>query len=167
MTPALPPEIETLLDVCVRTSMNYRTTGQSPERERYDAARAALESAILSALAASEERARAALEARDVYRAKYEEADAQRRGIAATASYPVYEARCLRDKAVADATALRSERDALAKALREAVRLLWGQARDLKIRGERDEALVLVKGIKRVRAATPSSPRTAGARHAE
>jgi hypothetical protein len=47
------------------------------------------------------------------------------------------------------------------------VRLLWGQARDLKIRGERDEALVLVKGIKRVRAATPSSPRTAGARHAE
>jgi hypothetical protein len=59
-TPAtLPLEIETLLDVCVRTSMNYRTTGQSPERERYDAARAALESAILSALREAEARGRA------------------------------------------------------------------------------------------------------------
>jgi hypothetical protein len=70
--------------------------------------------ALLSSLAAAEERARAAIEARDVYRAKYEQADAERRGIAATASYPVYEARCLRGKAEAENAALRSERDALA-----------------------------------------------------
>jgi hypothetical protein len=155
MTPALPPEIETLLDVCVRTSMNYRTTGQSPERERYDAARAALESAITAALSRAEARAGAAERERDEawngWGALSVDADALHDAVV---------------EAEMQSAALRSERDALAAALREAIELAaegWGYASDYF----RDK-WGYEERIAALRAATPSEPRNdTGARHAE
>jgi hypothetical protein len=150
-TPAtLPPEIETLLDVCVRTSMNYRTTGQSPERERYDAARVALESAITAALASAEERARRAEGERDEARSRLSD-------MLIGWSSPEDVTETTR-RHLADLAALRAERDALAAALRRLVQAFDG--------GYWTACAAAMKNA-RAALATPSSPRTAGDDHAE